>query len=309
VFLFTYLHFTQAYSGCVGENIFLSAFHSIASFNNAGFCFLDGGMTNPFFRYDYYLQSITMFLIFLGGIGFITMHEIFTLPKGTKSHWGKLQITSKVVLRLSLVFILFGAISFFILEYNNANAGSSMTDRIYTALFTSISSRTAGFNIVDIQTLNMSTRLIILLLMLIGAAPGSTGGGIKLTTVYILFKSAIATVSGKRQVTIYNRSVSFATVDKAYVVLIFTIIVIFAGSLILTISDSQFSLEEIFFEVASAFGTAGLSSGILAALSTFGKFIIIIIMYIGRITVLTLALSIARRAFVRYSLAETNFGI
>jgi potassium uptake TrkH family protein len=304
-----YFNLTEIYSKSMFDNAFLSAFHSIASFNNAGFCFLEGGMTNAVFQHNYYIQTITMILIFLGGIGFLTIHNIFTLPQGAKSRWSRLEITSKVVLKLSVIFIFLGAILFFILEFNNTNTGSSMQDRIYTALFTSISSRTAGFNTIPIPDLNMSTRLLLLVLMLIGAAPGSTAGGIKLTTFYILFKSAMATASGKRQVTIYNRSISYDVVDKAYVVLIFTILVVFAGSFILCISDSQFSLEEIIFEVASAFGTAGLSTGITIYLSIFGKFIITVIMFIGRITVLTLAISIARRAFTRYSLAKTNFGI
>jgi potassium uptake TrkH family protein len=307
-FLFFHLHYTQNHSEFISDNAFLSAFHAIASFNNAGFCFLEGGMTDSFFRYDYYVQTVTMVLIFLGGIGFLTMNDILTLPKG-KNRWKYLEITSKVVLRLSLVFILFGAVSFFIFEYNNVSADSSLLDRIYMAFFTSISSRTAGFNTVDIPSLSMSTRLIFIVLMLIGAAPGSTSGGIKLTTFYILFKSAIATISGKHQVTMYNRSVSFEVVDKAYVVLVFTIVVVLTGSFLLTVIEPQLALEEIFFEVASAFGTAGVSSGVTANLSAFGKFIIAIIMFIGRITVLTLALSIARRAFSRYSLAETKVGI
>jgi potassium uptake TrkH family protein len=304
-----YFNLTEVYSKTMSDNVFLSVFHSIASFNNAGFCFLDGGMTNSVFQHNYYIQSITMLLIFLGGIGFLTIHNILMLPRGAKSCWNRLEITSKVVLKLSVIFIFSGAILFFLLEFDNINARSSMLERIYTAFFTSIASRTAGFNTVHIPDLNMSTRLLLLVLMLIGAAPGSTAGGIKLTTFYILFKSAIATVSGKRQVTIYNRSVSYDIVDKAYVVLIFTVLVVFAGSFILCISDSQFSLEEIIFEVASAFGTAGISSGITIYLSVFGKFIITIIMFIGRITVLTLAISIARRAFTRYSLAKINFGI
>jgi Trk-type K+ transport system membrane component len=308
-FLFPYLNHTETYSPSVADNVFLAAFHSIASFNNAGLCFLEGGMMNPVFRYSYYSQIITMVLIFLGGIGFLTLHNILMLPKDSRSRWNRLQITSKVVLKMSAVFIVGGALLFFILEYNNAEAGSSVADKICTAFFMSISSRTAGFNTMDIPTLNMSTRLFIIVLMLIGAAPGSMGGGMKLTTFYILIKSAIATIAGKRQVIIYNRSVSYKVVDKAYVVLVFTILIVFVGSFILSISDSQFSMEEIVFEVSSAFGTAGLSCGITTYLSTFGKFIIIVIMYIGRITVLTLALSIARRAFTRYSLAETNFGI
>jgi potassium uptake TrkH family protein len=304
-----YFNVTEIYSTSMSDNVFLSAFHSIASFNNAGLCFLEGGMTNTVFQQNYYIQTITMILICLGGIGFLTIHNILTLPRGAKSRWSRLEITSKVVLKLSFMFIVLGAILFFLLEFNNINESSSLKQRIYTAFFTSISSRTAGFSIIDIADLSMSTRFLLLVLMLIGAAPGSTAGGIKLTTFYILFKSALATVSGKRQVTIYNRSVSFDIVDKAYVVLIFTVLVVFAGSFILSISDSQFSMEEIIFEVASAFGTAGLSTGITTYLSVFGKFIITIIMFIGRITVLTLAISIARRAFTRYSLAKTNFGI
>ncbi|MDR1180648.1 MAG: hypothetical protein LBL13_01530 [Bacteroidales bacterium] len=308
-FMFPYFNMTEVYSSSTADNVFLSAFHSIASFNNSGFCLLEGGMTNPVFRYNYYIQTVTMILIFLGGIGFLTMHDISTVNKGKKSRWNRLQITSKVVLKLSVILILLGAGIFLIMEFNNEHVEATLLDRIYTAFFTSISSRTAGFNLIDISDFSMSTRLFLLVLMLVGAAPGSTGGGIKLTTFYILFKSAIATISGKRQVIIYNRSVSYDIVDKAYVVLVFTILVVIAGSFILTISDSQFTLEEIIFEVASAFGTAGLSSGITMYLSSFGKFIIVIIMYIGRITVLTLALSIAKRAFSRYSLAKTNFGI
>ncbi|MDR1459395.1 MAG: hypothetical protein LBI60_04200 [Bacteroidales bacterium] len=308
-FLFPYLQTTEVYSGSTSENLFLSAFHAIASFNNAGFCFLEGGMTNPVFQHNYYIQTITMILIFLGGIGFLTMHDISIVRKDKKSRWNRLQITSKVVLKLSFILIFFGAALFFILEFNNVNAETTWANKIYTAFFTSISSRTAGFNLVEVPNLRTPTRLLLLVLMLIGAAPGSTGGGIKLTTFYILFKSAMATVSGKRQVIIHNRSVSYDVVDKAYVVLIFTVLIVLVGSFILSITDPQFSLEEIIFEVASAFGTAGLSSGITVYLSTFGKFIIIIVMYIGRITVLTLALSIARRAFTRYTLARTNFGI
>lgn len=307
--LFFYLNTTNLYSSQWTENVFLSAFHSIASFNNAGFCLTDGGMTHPVFRYSYYLQTVTIVLIFLGGIGFLTIHDVLYTAKGRKHFWKRLQVTSKVVLKLSFFFILLAAGSIFVLEYNHTSAGMPLIDKIYTSLFTAVANRTAGFHIVETETFHMSTRLIIIGLMLVGAAPGSTGGGIKLTTFYILFKSAMATIFGKKQVIIYKRAVSYETVDRAYVVLLFAVLIVFAGSFILSVSDSQFTLENIVFEVASAFGTAGVSLGITPFLSTFGKIIIIIIMYIGRITVLTFALSVARRAFSRYSLAETNFGL
>jgi trk system potassium uptake protein TrkH len=145
--------------------------------------------------------------------------------------------------------------------------------------------------------------------MIIGTAPGSTGGGIKLTTFYILFKSAIATILGKKQVTISNKAISYGVVDRAYLVLLFSLSVIFIGTLCLSVSDSQFSLEKLLFEVVSAFGTVGSSVGVVPLLSNFGKIVLIFVMYIGRITVLTLALSVTRRVFNRYSLATTNIGI
>ncbi|MCL2130944.1 MAG: hypothetical protein FWH36_04535 [Lentimicrobiaceae bacterium] len=309
ILMFVYFSASRTYSTAVADNVFFSAFHTISAFNNAGFCLLKEGMMSPMLQHNYYIQTVIMFLTFLGGIGFLTIHNVFTTPVWKKGWWTHLQITTKVVLKLSVMVILVGAAAFFILEYNNTSANSSLADRIYKALFSAVTSRTAGFNTVDFSFLKMPTSLIFIVLMVIGTAPGSTGGGIKLTTFYILFKSAIATVLDKKQVTISNKAIPYGIVDRAYLVLLFSLSLIFIGTLCLSISDPQFSLAQILFEVSSAFGTVGSSVGVVPLLSDFGKCVIIFVMYIGRITVLTLALSLTRRVFNRYSLATTNIGI
>jgi potassium uptake TrkH family protein len=309
LFMFFYFISTQTFGNSLADNAFFSAFHTVSAFNNAGFSLLSDGMMSPMLRHNYYIQAIVMFLVFLGGIGFVTIHDFITTPVWKKSWWKNLQISTKIVLKLSLILILIGAVMFFILEYHSANADNRLIDKIFAAMFSAISSRTAGFNTVDFSLFNTSTRLIFIVLMFIGTAPGSTGGGIKLTTFYILYKSAIATILGKKQVTTFNKAISYEMVDRAYLVLVFSLSIIFIGTFCLSISDPQFSLEQVLFEVTSAFGTVGASVGIVPLLSDFGKFVIIFIMYIGRITVLTLALSLTRRVFNRYSLATTNIGI
>ena len=310
-FLFMFFHFsyTQAYSHSVADNAFFSAFHAISAFNNAGFCLVQGGMMTPLLQHNYYFQIVIMFLTFLGSIGFLSIHDMLTTPFRKKRLWTHLQVSTKIVLRLSGIIILIGAVSVFFLEYNHACSAKSLTDRIFTALFSTVTSRTAGFNTVNFSLMRLPTLLIFIVLMIIGTAPGSTGGGIKLTTFYILFKSAIATVLNRKQVTVFNKAIPFSLVDRAYLVLLFSLSVIFVGTFCLSISDPQFSLQQILFEVSSAFGTVGSTVGVVPHLSDFGKIVIILVMYVGRITVLTLAIALTRHVFNRYSLATTNVGI
>ncbi|MDR1792867.1 MAG: hypothetical protein LBR36_05450 [Bacteroidales bacterium] len=305
--LFVYLNMTGDYSASWLDNAFLSAFHAISSFNNAGFSFLPNAMMHSLILNSYYIQTVTILLIVSGGIGFLTIHDlVFSIYKRRK--WHNLHTTTRVVLKMTGILIAIGAVSFFILEYNNVCKGMNLVDRIYASVFSSITCRTAGYNTVDFGAIHISTLLLIVVFMVIGAAPGSTGGGIKVTTFYLLLKAAVATITGKQQVTMCNRAIPFNVVNKAYATLLFAIAVIFIGTFILTLTE-PFDLEDILFEVASAFGTTGLSAGITPYLSVFAKSIIITIMYLGRITVLTFAFSITRRAFARYSLARTDMGI
>lgn len=309
--IFAYLYFSEIYSSTIGDNIYFAAFHAISSFNNAGFSIMSNGMQNPILINNYYIQTITMLLAFLGGIGFLTIHDVLNPPKarGNKHLWYRLQISTRIILKLSILLWVGGALFFFILEYNNPIIGHRLIDKIYNAFFISISCRSLGFNTLPIGALSNATLLIMIILMSIGTASGSTGGGIKLSTFYILIKSAWSTIKNKRQVSVANRAVSFDLVNKSYVVLLFTIFMILAGTVVLSITDPEFSFLEILFEVTSACGTVGLSMGISPFLSTLGKFILVVFMYIGRITVLTLVISIARKVFNGYSLAQTNLSL
>jgi trk system potassium uptake protein TrkH len=312
IVLFFYYNYYHFYNESLLNNVFFSFFHSISAFNNAGFSIVEGGMTSPVFH-NQFSQYVIAGLIFLGSIGFLAInditHNIFR-RKTKQSLWSRLQIMTKLSVAISVILILIGAVSFFIFEYNNVSAGSSISDRICTAIFSAVSSRTAGYATVDHGLLTTPTVLIIMLLMFIGAAPTSTGGGVKTSTFYIILKSALATIKGKKEVTIYNRSIPFNLVDRSYAVVLFTLSLIFIGTLILSISDPVFSLKEVMYEVVSAIGTVGLSLGITSQLSIIGKTVIIILMFVGRVTVLTLALSIVRRSiYTNYSLAKADINI
>lgn len=309
--MFLYLVSTHVYSTQLKQNFWLSLFHTIVSFNNAGFSTINGGTQNALFINNFYLQIVTIILAFLGGIGFLTLHDIINALT-TRKHqrfWTKIPIRSKIVLKLSFLLLITGALLFFLLEYHHTLAGESLSKKIMSSFFMSIACRSIGFTVVDVGRCCVSTLIIMLILMSIGTSAGSTGGGIKLSTFYILIKSAWATIKGKKQVTIYNRSVSYELVDKSYVVLIFTLFICLLGSFILSLTDPQFSFMEILFEIVSSCGTVGLSMGITPLLSPIGKITLIVIMYIGRITILTLAISIARRAFNRYTLVKTNLDL
>ncbi len=314
ILIFLYYNHNQLYSESVSQTIFFSIFHTISSFNNAGFSIVEGGMATSLFQQNYFIQYTTIALIFLGSIGFIALSDIFNNlrkknnPK--KWLWNRLQIMTKLSIKVTLFLIAVGALLFFIFEFNNTNIDASFGEKISTAIFTSVSGRTAGFSIIDSASLSTPTVLIFIILMFIGASPSSTGGGIKTTTFYIVIKAAMATIQGKKQVTISNRSIPFSYVDRSYTVILFTLSLIFMGTLLVSIFEPQFSLEEIIFEVFSAVGTVGASLGISSNLSVASKYIIIVLMFVGRITVLTLALSVVRKTmYTNYSLARTNISI
>jgi Trk-type K+ transport system membrane component len=310
---FLYWNHNQFYSDSIIENLFLAIFQAISAFNNAGISFIEGGMTSPLFRHEHYIQYITGFLIFLGGIGFITINDVFYTVSHNphkKRFWTRLQVMSRIIVKMSLIIIAVGTFAFFVFEFNNVSHGASLSDRISTAFFSTISCRTAGFSLLDTNLLSTPTIIIFLVLMFIGGSPSSTAGGIKITTFYILIKSALSTIRGRKEVSICNRAVPFSLVDRAYAVVLFSLTIIFFGSLIIAISDPQCSFKEIIFEVISALGTVGLSMGITPELTFVGKFTLIIIMFVGRITILTIAISVVRKAmYTNYSLAKTNLNL
>ena len=306
---FIYWNHNQYYSHSLSQNIFLSAFHAIASFNNSGISIIDGGMMNPIYSDDYYVQIVTLLLFTLGSLGFVTLHDLisnhFHRYRG-KSYWKQLKVTTRITVGMTGALVVIGTICFFLFEKNYSTAGQGVGQRLMNSFFMASSSRSCGFSTLDTNLLSLPTLLIFICLMFIGSSPTSTGGGIKVTTFYILIRSIGATIKGRKEVTISNRSIPGHLIDKSYTVAMLAIGLMVGSILLLSISDPQFTLEQIMFETTSALGNVGMSVNISAGLSNFGKCILI---FIGRITILTMAISVTRKASQNYSLVKTNLSI
>lgn len=295
------------------NKVYFSLFHAVSAFNNAGFSLFTNGLYENGIRTNYNIQIVIMSLIFLGGIGFFVLKDVLSLKKineRRKDKWKKLTISSKIAIRMSVTLILVGAAFFFVLEYNDSLREHSIFGKIIVSLFQSVTTRTAGFNSVDFTKLGLPVLIIFMMLMFIGASPGSTGGGIKTTTFTVILKSAMSTIRGKKNVELFKKNIAFNTIDKAYSIALFSISLIFIGTFILSITEPDKTLIQLMFEEISAFGTVGLSTGITFGLSFSGKIVIIITMFVGRIGTLTLALMLSREISYRhYKYADAHLMI
>ena len=179
--------------------------------------------------------------------------------------------------------------------------------QITSSIFQSVTTRTAGFNSVDFAQLGQPILFIMIILMFIGASPGSTGGGIKTTTFAMLFKSAMATLRGKKNVEMFKHTISFDLIDRAYSVFLFAITLVIISTFLLSITEPGIPFIKLLFEEVSAFGTVGLSTGITPFLTDASKYILILSMFIGRVGPLTLALSLTRsRSHANYKYSNAN---
>lgn len=306
---FLYWNHTHYYSYSVTQNIFLSAFHAIASFNNSGLSIVENGMMNPLYSQDYYVQCITLLLFTLGSLGFMTLHDLFSnhfYRYRGKSYWKQLKMTSRITLGMTAALVVIGTVCFFFFE---PSGEASFGKRCMDSFFMASSVRSCGFNTLDMNLISLPTLLVFICLMFIGSSPTSTGGGIKVTTFYILLKSIKATIKGNKEVNISNRAIPGHLIDKSYTVAMLAIGLLVGSVFLISISDPQFGLDKIIFEVTSALGNVGMSVNISSGLSNFGKCVLIFLMFIGRITILTMAISITRKASQNYSLVKTNLSI
>lgn len=279
------------------QQVFFSLFHSVSAFNNAGFSLFSGNLMEQWVDQSYNLHIWIAILIFLGGIGFATLEELFELFTSWKKilrPWKYLSIPSRLVLKTSLLLILAGTLVFIYAEYENTLSGLSPKGFIVTSIFQSVTTRTAGFNSVDFGAVTQPVLIFFIFLMYVGASPGGTGGGIKTTTFSIILKTAYATIRGKRNVETHHHTIAFSLIDKAYAIALFALFLIFTSVFLLAFTEPDVRFLHLIFEEVSAFGTVGLSTGITPLLSDAGKTIIIISMFIGRIGPLTLALFLSR---------------
>ena len=284
---------------------FIASFHAISSFCSAGITLLDGGMSG--YSDSIIMIIVTMALIFIGELGFVTWQEI--------SDWiyAKLQrktyrfsLHSKLILYGSIILLICSSIIFWILEHNNILQGVPLTKTILDTLFYAVSFRSTGFLLAGIGSFHLATIMLILALAFIGASPGSTGSGIKLTTFALFLATAKAAIAGKTSVAIKGRTIPTNQVFRAIAIVSFAIGWIFISTFCLLITEKGFSFLEILFEAASSFTSLGMSTGITPQLSTIGKLFIITNMIVGRIGSFTLilALKLQKKPDVEFSYPE-----
>ena len=286
------------------DKFFFSAFHSISAFCNAGFSTLTNSLYETGFRYNYYLQLVIIFTFVLGGLGFPIVVNIlkflkykivtlFTTKKRKYKPW-VLNLDSRITLVTTVSISIVAFIVFYILEYNNTLAEHSEFGKMVTALFGATTPRTAGFNTIDSAAMKFPTLMMVLLLMWIGASPQSTGGGIKTSTFAIATMNILSLAKGKSKIEIFRREIADISVRRAFAIMSLSLIVIGFAIMFISFLDPEKQLIDIAFECFSAYSTVGLSLGITRDLSNSSKFIIIVVMFVGRINMLSLVIALFR---------------
>ena len=266
--------FVRDYS--VPRAIGISLFHSVAAFNNSGFDIFGGMQSLSSYKDHVFLNTVTSALIFLGGIGFLVIREV--IAKGFR--WKKLSMHSRVVLSFSAILLVLGT---FLLKLSE---GDNIT--WLGAFFSSTSARTAGFSTFSFGNFSNAGLIIMMILMFIGASPGSTGGGIKTSTLFVILQG-IKSSATNRSEKAFHYSIPRESFKKAAVILILALSIILFSSFFVAALEPEISLRDIFFEMTSAFATVGLSTGITPGLSVGAKIVSCAVMYIGRLGPLTVA--------------------
>ena len=305
--------FTLRWSYDLGftKALYYGVWHAVSFFNNAGFD-LFGSVTGQFssltgYASDLLTNVVTMLLIILGGIGFIVLSDLIDFKKIKQ-----FTLHSKVVLSMTSFLIVFGAIVIFIFEFTNPLTMGPLQfgGKILTSFLQSVTPRTAGVNTLNITDLRQATQFFIIILMFIGASPGSTGGGIKTTTFAILIGAMIAMIRGKEDIVFFRFRLGKERILKAITLtMIALFLVIFVSMVLSTTEDVAFL--KILFEVTSAFGTVGLSMGITPNLTSIGKVMISLTMFAGRLGPITLAYALQpkqEKELFRYTEGKITIG-
>jgi trk system potassium uptake protein TrkH len=302
--LLLFLCCRQEFSGLKG--VFHSLFHAVSAFCNAGFSLFSNSFAS--YKGDVWINLIVILLIVLGGLGFLVLSEgVHFFSRMLRRQKTKTSLHSKMTGTMTLILVVVSLALFLLIEWNNSLEGFSVKEKILSSLFQVITPRTAGFNTMDLNTLGFSTVFLLILLMFIGASPGSTGGGIKTNTFGVIFAFMKSKIAGRESVSLFYRTLPMELVMRAFTLVTLSIGLIFLSSFALFLTQSGLSMREIFFEVFSAFGTVGLSLGITPRLTAAGKVVIILTMFIGRIGPLTLLYAFSReKALGKYEYVEEN---
>lgn len=275
------------------EGLYNGIFHSVSAFCNAGFDLMGkyGQNSSLTHFYDNPAVNITiMSLIVIGGLGFVVWDDISL----NRLDFKKYQLHSKLVLVATSVLIFGGAFVFFIIERNYSMLGMNISEKILASLFQSVTTRTAGFNTINLNTMSEGGTLLTIILMIIGGSPGSTAGGIKTTTFVVLLLGALSNAKQSSEISAFKRRLESDALKKASAITVIYITTALTAVMLIC-SIQNFSLTEVMFEVFSALGTVGLTLGITPNLSMVPKIIITLLMYGGKVGVLSVAVVLAER--------------
>jgi len=294
-----FIRFVQQFDA---ETAFYYAlFHSISAFCNAGFALFPDSFMH--YRGDVLVNLTLIVLIIAGGIGFMVLHEIVratSKPLTMRQFWNQISLHTKIVTFVTTILLIGGTVFFMASEWYDTLNGLPFDKKLLASFFQSVTPRTAGFNTLDFGAMNNITLLGTMMLMFIGASPGSTGGGIKTSSLGVLLALSRARITGSGHVHAFKRSISSGTINRAFAIFVISVVIVLIGTACLLITeagDTPFKASrgmflEMLFEATSAFGTVGLSMGVTPNLSSWGKFILVLIMYTGRLGPLVIAMAI-----------------
>lgn len=292
------------------EGIWKSVFLSISAFCNAGFDIL--GTKNYQFQSVVSLANnpsvlLTLaILVIVGGLGFVVWRDIWE----NKFSFRKYTFHSKIVLISTGILLLLGTVLFFMFESKNENSIGDMplSLQLANSFFNSASPRTAGFSSISVKNLTPSTNLLIIILMIIGGAPGSTAGGIKVTTFSILILTAIFFMMGKEDVQVMKNNIPHQTIFKSMCIFLLALLLISLGAFVILANNDGVQFFEAIYEAASAFSTSGMSTGITPNLNTLSKYVLILMMFLGRIGPLTMVIAFSQKQLIKKSTYKYSDG-
>ena len=286
------LRFIPLFGGARG--LYYAVFHSISAFCNAGFDLLgtfEGAGSLTYFVEDPIVNLTCAALILVGGLGFFVWEDLYK----KRFAWKRYLLQTKLVLVMLTVLVVFPTVLLWIFEHDGAAfAGLSGPGKVLAAFFQACTARTAGFNTVDLASLSGSGSLLMLVLMFIGAGPGSTGGGVKITTVAVCLLSLFSYARGKRETSVFNRRLDDNQIKRSAAGVTLYFVFAIAGCYLLTVQQ-PFALVDALFEIFSALSTVGLTTGVTQQLNSVNKLLLILMMYAGRIGSLTMIMAVVER--------------
>jgi Trk-type K+ transport system membrane component len=307
------------------DKTFFSIFHSVSAFCNAGFSTYTSGLYEPVIRFNYVFQLCIAALVILGGMGFPIVFNLYNYLKiKVVNQYCRLRgdarreyfphvinINARLALVVSIFLLTIGFAAYLMFEQSaTLTQHPTITGKIITSFFGSVTPRTAGFNTVDLTAMSLPTVMIYLLLMWIGASPGSTGGGIKTTTAGVAILNMVAILRGKDRSEFYRSEISHNSIRRAFAIVVLSLLFIGIAVFFISVNDSDKGLIKIAFEAFSAFSTVGLSLGITADLSVLSKVVLMITMFIGRvgtITLLVVFINQSKSLYYRYPREDIAF--